>query len=160
MFLSREIVTKLCQNYTKTYIYKILHKIRSIKQIIFNKYATNLKTTISHRSLRISDLLLLYFLNFYFAFLVDIIDNIITYGLYSPYYVTRTSTNGRAVYWSCDTDRDTWQRYCTTIGGSYGDVIRTICFSISRKQQLDFFQRCARSCKSSMPVLTIFCSVQ
>ena len=62
MFLSREIDIKLCQNYTKTYMYQILYKIRSIKQIIFNKYATNLKMTISNRSLRISDLLL--FLNF------------------------------------------------------------------------------------------------
>ena len=49
MFLSREIDIKLCQNYTKTYKYKILYKIRSIKQIIFNKYATNLKTTIYPR---------------------------------------------------------------------------------------------------------------
>ena len=31
-----------------------LYKSCSIKQIIFNKYGTNLKTTISHRSLRIS----------------------------------------------------------------------------------------------------------
>ena len=29
------------------------------------------------------------------------------------------------VYWSRDTDRDTWQRYCTAIGSS-GDVIRTL----------------------------------
>ena len=33
----------------------------------------------------------------YFAFLIDIIDNIITYSSYSPYYVTRTSTNGNAM---------------------------------------------------------------
>ena len=39
--------------------------------------------------------------NFYFAFLIDIID-IITYGQYSPYYVTQTSANGSAVYWSSD----------------------------------------------------------
>ena len=45
MLLSQEIDIKLCQSYTKTYICKILYKIRSIKQIIFNKYATNLKTT-------------------------------------------------------------------------------------------------------------------
>ena len=51
MFLSREIDIKLCQNYTKSYIYQISYKIRSIKQTIFNKYATNLKTTISYRSL-------------------------------------------------------------------------------------------------------------
>ena len=43
--------------------------------------------------------------NFYFALLIDIFDNIITY---SPYYITRTSTNGSAVYWSRDTrDNDT-----------------------------------------------------
>ena len=34
-------------------------------------------------------------------FLIDLIDNIITYNSpYSPYYVTRTSANGSAVYWS------------------------------------------------------------
>ena len=64
MFLSREIDIKLFQNYTKSYIYQISYKVRSIKQTIFNNYATNLKTTLSHRSLRISDLLLLYFLIF------------------------------------------------------------------------------------------------
>ena len=49
MFLSREIDIKLCQNYTKTYIYQISYKSCSIKQTIFNNYATNLKTTIYHR---------------------------------------------------------------------------------------------------------------
>ena len=34
---------------------------------------------------------------FFFAFLIDIFDNIITFSLYSPYYVTRTSINGSAV---------------------------------------------------------------
>ena len=38
----------------------------------------------------------------YFAFLIDIIDNIITYSPHSPYYVTITSANGSAVYWSRD----------------------------------------------------------
>ena len=37
MFLFREIDIKLCQNYNKTYICKILYKIRNIKQIIFKK---------------------------------------------------------------------------------------------------------------------------
>ena len=41
MFLSWEIDIKLCQSYTKI-------KSCIIKQIIFNNYATNLKTTISH----------------------------------------------------------------------------------------------------------------
>ena len=77
MFLSRKIDIKLFKKYTKTYICKFLYKIRSIKQIIFNKYATNLKTTISLRSLRNSSLLLLFFDYNNFSFLIDIIDNII-----------------------------------------------------------------------------------
>ena len=35
------------------YICKILYKIHSIEQIIFNKYAANLKTTVSQRTLRL-----------------------------------------------------------------------------------------------------------
>ena len=97
--LSREIDIKLCQMYTKIHIYAILYKSCRIKQIIFNKYATNLKTTISDRSLRILGLLL-----FYFVFLIDIIDNIITNSPYNPYYVTRTLANGSAVSLSRDTD--------------------------------------------------------
>ena len=58
MFLSREIDIKLRQIYTKIIKYAILYKSCSIEPIIFNKYATNLKATISHRSLRISGLLL------------------------------------------------------------------------------------------------------
>ena len=85
MFLSQEIDIKLCQNYTKSYIYDISYKIRSIKQTIFNKYATNLKTTISYRiepeNLRFAPVIIF---NFYFALLIDIFDNIITYSLYSP----------------------------------------------------------------------------
>ena len=56
---------------------KILYKIGSIKQIMFNKYATNLKTMITQRSLRNSSLLLLLFEFNNFLFLIDIIDNII-----------------------------------------------------------------------------------
>ena len=96
--MSREIDIKLCRNYKKIHIYSILYKSSRFKQIIFNKYAKNLKTIISYRSLRISGLLQLKFLNFYFAFLID--NNIITY---SPYYVIRTLANGSAVYWSRDT---------------------------------------------------------
>ena len=76
MFLSREIDIKRFKNYTKTYICKILFKICSIEQIIFNKYATNLKTTISQRSLKHLGLLLLLFEFNNFSFLLDIIDNI------------------------------------------------------------------------------------
>ena len=78
MFLSRDIDIKLCQNYAKTFICNnIVYKICNIKQIIFNKYATNLKTTISQRSLRNSSLLLLLFELNNFSFLINIIDNII-----------------------------------------------------------------------------------
>jgi len=108
MFLSREIDIKLCQNYTKTDIGPILYKSYSIKQIISINYATNLKRTISLRSLRISDLLMLSFFNFNFSFSIDIIDNIIAYSPCKPYYVTITSANGSAVYWSRDTDIVTW----------------------------------------------------
>ena len=43
MFLSREIDIKLCQIDTKIHLYAIVYKSCSIKQIIFNKYETNLK---------------------------------------------------------------------------------------------------------------------
>ena len=39
---------------------------------------------------------------YYWAFLIYIIDNIITYCPNSPYYVTRTTANGSAVKWSLD----------------------------------------------------------
>ena len=47
--------------YTKIGIYQILYKISRFKQIIFSKYATNLKTTISQRSLNNLDFFLLLF---------------------------------------------------------------------------------------------------
>ena len=77
MILSREIDVKLCQMYMKIYICKILYKNSRFKLIIFRKYTTNLKTTISQRSLRNVGLLLLLFKFNDFSFLIDIIDNII-----------------------------------------------------------------------------------
>ena len=100
MFVSREMDIKLCQIYTKIHLCNFVSC--RFKQIIFSKYETNLKKTSSCRNLRISGLLLLYSFNFYFAFLIDIIDNIITFNPYCPYYVTRTSANGSAVYLSRD----------------------------------------------------------
>jgi len=73
MFLYREIDVKRCQNYTKTCVCKILYKIRNIKQIIFNKYKTNLKTTISEKLWCAS--IIFEFNNF--SILIDIIDNVI-----------------------------------------------------------------------------------
>ena len=61
MFLFREIDIKLCQIFTKIHKYAILYKNCNIKQIKFNKYAINLKTAISHSSLRISGLLVTWF---------------------------------------------------------------------------------------------------
>ena len=123
MFLSREMDINLYQNYTKTYKCNILYKIRSIKQIIFSKYATNLKTTISQRSLRNSSLLLLLLELNFFSFLIDIIENIIYPSgtchqnsnqwqcsiivmCLHLYHMTRTPFYGRALYWSLDTDGD------------------------------------------------------
>ena len=93
MFLSREIDIKLCQIYTKIHIYAILYKSCRFKQIIFSK----------------------------FAFLIGIIDHINTFNPYSPYYVTSTSANGSAVYWS----RDFRMYNLTTILDYYCDVFFT-----------------------------------
>ena len=123
MFLSREIDIKLCQIFTKIHLYAILYKSWSIKQIIFNKYAMNLKTTISHRSLRISGFLILYFF-FYFAFIIDVIDNTFTYSPYSPYYVTITAANDSVVLLSRGTDGN--HQYSALPLTETGDVIRTI----------------------------------
>ena len=67
MFLSREIDIELCRNYTKSYIYQISYKIRSIKQTIFNKYATNLKTTIYYWDSQVSA-----YTPFHFSFTVPL----------------------------------------------------------------------------------------
>ena len=102
MFLSREFDLKLCQIYTKIHIYAILYKSSIIKQIIFHKYETNLKTNddIPQKSenLRFAP----ESFNFYFAFLIDIIDDIITYSPDTQYYVTITSANDSAIFWSRD----------------------------------------------------------
>ena len=121
MFLSREIDIKLCQIYTKTFICKILYNICTIKQIIFNKHATNLKTTIYRRNLRTSGLLILGFEFNNFSFLKDIIDNIIyTSGSWGEnsnqwqcsiivtclrlYHVTSILHCYQREFWSRDTD--------------------------------------------------------
>ena len=105
LFVSQKI-NKLCQSYTKTNICKIFYTICSIKQIIFNKYAPNLKTSISQRSLsrlrNLSLFLLLFDFN-NFSFLIDKIDIII----YAS-DVTRTSINGSAILLSCVSVCITW----------------------------------------------------
>ena len=74
-------------------MYAILYKSCRFKQIIFSK----------------------------FAFLIGIIDHINTFNPYSPYYVTSTSANGSAVYWS----RDFRMYNLTTILDYYCDVFCT-----------------------------------
>ena len=93
MFLSREIYIKLCQNYTKTLcINEIWYSNLSYKHTIFSKYATSLKTTISHRRLENSGLLLLLFELNDFLFLIDMIDNIID---------TSVSRDQNSHQWQC-----------------------------------------------------------
>ena len=92
MFLTREIDIKLCQIYTKTYIYEIWYKNLSFKQIIFSKYATKLKTMINQRSLSSLGLLLLLFEFNNFSFFIDIMDNII----YTP-----VSRDQNSHQWQC-----------------------------------------------------------
>ena len=71
-----KIDIKLWQIYTNIYIYIILYTNSRFKRIIFRKYTTNLKITISHRSLINIGLLVLLF-KFNFSFLMDVIENII-----------------------------------------------------------------------------------
>ena len=73
---SREIFIKLCQSYTRTYIREIWYRNLSFKQIIFCRYTTNTKTTITQKCLRNLGLLLLLIELNNFSFLIDIIDNI------------------------------------------------------------------------------------
>ena len=54
-----------------------MYKNSMFKQIIFSKYTTNLKTSISQRSLRNLGLLLSLFEFNNFSFLIGIIDNVI-----------------------------------------------------------------------------------
>ena len=83
MFLSREIDIKLCQNYTKTYTYEILFKSFRLQyenetdliQQIRNKFE-NYYIPQEPKNLRFAPVIIF---NFYFAFLIDIIENIITY---------------------------------------------------------------------------------
>ena len=68
---------KTVSNTLKIGVYQILYKIWRFKQIIFSKYANNLKTIISQRSLSNLGLLLFLFEFNNFSFLMYIIDNII-----------------------------------------------------------------------------------
>ena len=109
-------VSKLYQNLFTKILYKI---IRNIKQITFNKNATNLKTTISQRSLRNSSLLLLLFE--LYIILIDIYLIILSIR---PEHVTSTPTNGSALLLWRASVYITWPIYCTVIGGNSGHVIR------------------------------------
>ena len=62
---------KLCQNYMKIHIYTILYRNSRFKQIIFSKYATNLKTKISQRNLIVT----LFYNNTDLQIILSIISN-------------------------------------------------------------------------------------
>ena len=98
MFLSRENDIKPCQNYTcKTYIYMRF----CLRFVVLNRwYSTNTRPIWKWL-----------YPNFYLAILMDIIHNIITYSLYSPYFVTITFTNGSAVSLSRVSVCITWPVY-------------------------------------------------
>ena len=83
-------MSNLCENsYLCNFVLK-LYKTDHIPQI--RNQSQNDDILQKHENLRFAPAL---FIILNFAFLIDIIDNIITY---SPYYVTRTSANGSAVY--------------------------------------------------------------
>ena len=158
---------KLCQNYTKTYISKIQYKISSIKQIIFNKYATNLITTISQRSLRNSSLPLLLFEFNNFSVLIDIIDNIIYASgtchqtsnqwqcsiivtCLRLYHVTSILYCHWREFWSCDTDV-----YLTQI--RFGIILIEFYVKFSRQEhQIDVLLVSFNSWDSQVSVYTPF----
>jgi len=89
MFLSREINIKLGQIYTKIYIYSILYRNSSFKEIIHQIWNQSENEDIPEKPNCNLD-----FLQLLFLFLIDIINNTI---YISPYYVTKTPTMGSAV---------------------------------------------------------------
>ena len=92
---------KRCQICTKIHVHAILYKSCSIKQIIFSEYATKLRyPTAEPENLRVAAIIIF---NIYFAFLINIIDNILLHILLIVRITSPgTSANGSAVYWSHD----------------------------------------------------------
>ena len=107
-----------------------------------------MKTTISQRSLRSSSLLLLLFEFNNFSFLIDKMDNIII----RPQHVTRTQTNGSAVFLSIVSFCILWPLFCTAIGGSSGHVIR---FGIILTQFFCQFLKTGRSDKCFIGIVKL-----
>ena len=101
MFLSREIDIKLCKMYTKIHIHAILYKKVSKTDHIpkIRNQSEDYDIPQKLENLRFAPFIIF---NFQFAFLIGIIDNIISFSPYSLYNVTRISANGSAVYWSRD----------------------------------------------------------
>ena len=83
---------KTISNFYENLKYKTLNKNSRFKRIIFSKYTTNMKTTITQRSLRNLGLLLILFEFNSFSFLIDIIDNIIN---------TSVSCDQNYFQWQC-----------------------------------------------------------
>ena len=149
-------MSKLYQN---VYIYQILYKSCSIKQPsstimqpIENDYIPQ-----EPEYLRFAPVIIF---NFNLAFLIYIIDNIITYSLYRSYYVTRTSTNGSAVYWSRDTHNDTALWRNTRLYRLYirfGIILTQFYINFSRqKHQIDVLYLSFKTWDSQVSAYTPF----
>ena len=97
MFLSSEIHIKLRQIYTKISIHQMLYKTSRFKQIIFSKYATNLKVKISQRSISYLGLLLLYYYSHQWECSILVM-------WYRRRHMTIILHCHWWEFWSCDTD--------------------------------------------------------
>ena len=58
--------------------------------------------------------------------LCQIYTKILLYNIIYKFVIRHKNSHQSAVYWSRDTDRDMWKQYWTAIGGSSGDIIRTV----------------------------------
>jgi len=142
--VSRNRYKTLSKSYENLYI--ILYKSSRFKQIIFSKYGNNLKTIISHRNLRISGLLPLYF----FCILIDIIDNII-YKSVLRLKNSRQCQCSILVTWYRRKSRDQY-----TALPLAGDVIRTICNIILSIKSIINAKWKLNNCNRSKPEILRF----
>ena len=134
-------MSKLHQN---VYINQILYRIRSIKQTIFNNYATNLKTTISQR--KPEKLVFAPVIISWFWFCIFNRHN------WYYYYITTTPTNGSAC--RCHVSPSIlWQVNCTVIGGSSSYVIRTYKNIFNSVQSVKFEKKKIRTIHTIRAIL-------
>ena len=95
--VSRNLYKTVSKFYQNLYTCKIWYKLLIFKQIIFSKYATNLKTAISPRSLKNSGLLLLLFEFNNFQYIELIILFLRRYHLISTRQFLETGTSDRTL---------------------------------------------------------------